>query len=244
MGDLTSNFDKMNVPTAIATFSQEVAVGIRMLVTEHGRDKSYLTTALFCEMMGKWVKFITSKSSAMCLSYKNREKYNEMLKFLNDFMLLIDSLEFRQKGRKPWQTGIICATTSILDVSKDLLDEGYQFVMAGRFGSGPCETWFSCVRAYNVAPTCKECENIFKVLTFTSMNKITKDGSYLDDEEGAKWIADLKQLRAIDAKNAESEDNTITFDEPSAFFYFGKFRRKDLCSCSWLYVEKNYLHTV
>ena len=47
--EFKTNFARMDVPTAIAVFSQAVAVGLRMLVREHGYSQDYLTTALFCD---------------------------------------------------------------------------------------------------------------------------------------------------------------------------------------------------
>merc|ERR1712001_238161 len=217
--DLKSNYSKMNVPTAMNTFSQEVATGLKMLVAEHGYDSSFLTTAFFCEYFGKWASFITSRSSSFCLSYKDMDQYRVMTSFLIEFMTIVDSFEFRTKGRKPWQTGIIATTTSIMEIAKELLDSGkIKEVKPGRFGSGPCETLFSCIRSYNVAPTCKETTNILRVLSFISCNKTTKDGSYLNDEDGAKWIAELKQLKAIQAKNSVNDENAVIFNESCPIF--------------------------
>ena len=58
-------------------------------------------------------------------------------------MLLIDSLEFPEKGRKPWQAGVICTTTTVIELSKELLDSGMTKFLPGFLGSGSCETLFS-----------------------------------------------------------------------------------------------------
>ena len=213
--EFKTNFARMDVPTAIAVFSQEVAVGLRMMVREHGYSQDYLTTALFCEYFGKWVNIITSRSSSFCLSYNDRTKYAEMMTFLTDFMLLIDSLEFPTKGRKPWQAGIICTTTTVMELSKELLDsDSYEFFLPGRLSSAACETFFSCIRSYNRAPSCLETERIIKVLSFIQMNKSTKNSCYLNDEDGPNWIATFKELKAIADAAAEKDENAVIFAEP------------------------------
>ena len=254
--EFNSNFARMDVPTAIAVFSEDTAAALRMLVREHGFDKAYLTTAFFCDYFGKWVKIMTCRSSSYSLSYKNMEEYNDTMKFLTDFMLLIDSLEFPTKGRKPWQAGMICATTTIMELSKELLDSGtYEDVKPGRCSSAPCETFFSCIRSYNRSPSCLEVERILKVLSFIQMNKTTKNSVYLNDEDGPNWIATLKQLKAVVEKNAEKDENAIIFAEPCPndfltrdfseeqvyVYVLGSVLKRTICTQSFCKVCKAFL---
>merc|ERR1712016_370736 len=139
----------MCVPTAMAVLSRQVAAGLRMLVKHHNYPAEYLTTALFCDMFGKWVNLMNSRSPSFALSYKRRD-YNELMEFLDEFMIFIDSIQTHPNPsanyRKDFQKGAILLSTSLKQVAKDLLDEGYQFVLARCFGSGPFEKFFSTVK--------------------------------------------------------------------------------------------------
>ena len=211
--EFKTSFAKMNVPTAVKTLSRDVAAGLRLLVKKHGYPADFLTTALFCDFFGRWVNFITSRG-AVCLSYKDMEKYNECIEFLQEFMLFFDSIEFGQKGRQPFQAGLILCTTTIMEIAKECLDSGdYEYFIPSRISSAPNETLFSIIRSKNVSPSAYDVQCHLKVYSFKAMAKLNKAGSYLMDEDGESnsWNVELKQLKAIDAQRAASDHDGMVF---------------------------------
>ena len=116
----------MCVPTAMAVLSRDVAAGLRILVNHQGYPKDMLTTALYCEMWGKWIHIMNSRCESTSLSYKNMDEFNEWMEFFKEFVYFIDSLQVhpKDKARKPFQKGAILTTISTMDQAKELLDEG------------------------------------------------------------------------------------------------------------------------
>ena len=197
--DLTNNFSKMCVPTAIAVLSREVATGLRMLVKHHDYPKEMLTTALFCEMWGKWIHIMNSRSESTSLSYKNMEEFNGWMEFFEEFIYFIDSLQVHptQNFRKDFQKGAILTTVSTMQQAKELLDEGnLDYFLPSRNGSGPCENFFSTVRRKNPAPTMHEFQNIMKYLSILRTTS-ADNGTYLRDDEAENWITHFKDLKVF-----------------------------------------------
>ena len=87
--DLKNNYSKMCVPTAVNLMSQQVAAALRMLVAHHEYSPELLTTALYCEMWGKWIHIMTSRSESTSLSYKNMDEFNGWMLFFEEFVTFI-----------------------------------------------------------------------------------------------------------------------------------------------------------
>ena len=187
----------MCVPTAIAVLSSNVAAGLRMLVNHHEYPKEMLTTALFCEMWGKWIHIMNSTCESTSLSYKNMDEFNDWMQFFKDFIHFIDSLQVHptQTYRKDFQKGAILTTISTMDQAKELLDEGnLDYFLPKNNSSAPCENMFSTVRRRNPAPTMHEFRMILKYLSILRTTS-ADNGTYLRDEDAENWVTNFSQLK-------------------------------------------------
>lgn len=197
--EFKNSYSKMCVPTAIAVLSSAVAAGLRMLVKHHGYPKEMLTTALFCDMWGKWIHIMDSRCESTSLSYKNMNEFNEWMEFFEEFIYFIDSLQVHptQNFRKDFQKGAILTTVSTMQQAKELLDEGnLDHFKPSVNGSGPCENFFSTVRRHNPAPTMGEFQNIMKCLSILRTTS-ADNGTYLRDEDAENWITQFKELKVF-----------------------------------------------
>ena len=157
-------------------------------------------------------------------------------------MLFIDGIQTHPTAnyRKPFQKGVLLLTSSIKDVTKDLLDEGYDFVIPSRFNSGPCELYFSTVRKKDPAPTPLSFQNIFQALLIVRSCTTDSNGTYLDGEEEVNWVTSFKELKAsktdpeIEEMNFEIGDFELTdFSQIQGITYhLGYVLKKTICSVS------------
>ena len=181
----------------MAILSNDVAAGLRMLVKHHGYPKEMLTTALFCEMWGKWIHIMDSRSETTSLSYTRMDEFNGWMEFFIEFIYFIDSLKVRpnQNTRVPFQKAIILTTVSTMQQAKDLLDEGnLEYFLPSRNGSGPCENFFSNIRRKNPAPTMSEFRKLIRY--FSIMRTTSADnGTYLRDDDAENWVTNFTELK-------------------------------------------------
>lgn len=197
--ELSNSLAKMRVSTAMAVFSQDTAAALRMLVKYHNYSADLLTTALFCDMFGKWFHLMDSRHQNTSLSHKNMGEFNEKVKFLKDFMIFTDSLQThpdpKMNYRKDFQKGLILSTTSAIDLANNLLLSGHHdYFLPSTNSSCMCENFFSTVRNHNNAPTTAEFEQIMKALV-VMRSSIANTGPYLHDGENANLVTSFKQLQ-------------------------------------------------
>lgn len=142
-----SRFSKMSVAEAMTFFSEDTSKALRYM-SEATDDKSLLTTAVFIEKVNLWFSLVNSRKKTFALSHAVEEKYNEATAFLREFIGFIRSCKFGAKQHwKPFQSGMILSTTSVLALSESLLkDNGFSFVLTSRFSQDPVENLFSLLR--------------------------------------------------------------------------------------------------
>ena len=155
---MNSKFSKMRVQPSEAVFSRHTAAAIRLCIEKYGFDPDFETTAFFIEKTAIWYERMTSRDPKMGFSYNNMDKYRKAVKDITDFVEIIDSTIIGERqtedgGRAQVQRHIILASTSFLDTVVDLLDNGFGFVLGGRFTSECVENLFSCVRRRTLNPT-------------------------------------------------------------------------------------------
>lgn len=71
---------------------------------------------------------------------------------LNEFMEIIRHTKFGDGKWKPFQRGMLLATTSVLEMSKYLLQKKFSFVLPGRLTQDCVENLFSNIRFGNPKP--------------------------------------------------------------------------------------------
>ncbi|KAG8174688.1 hypothetical protein JTE90_024391 [Oedothorax gibbosus] len=103
-------------------------------------------------------------------------------------MVLFKELEVVQKDGqerwKPFQTGAILSTTSVLDMEKYYLEEKFKFLLISRFSQDSLENLFSVVRFRQSVLTALEFKNNLKLITIAQfMTKSTSTNYEQDDRE-------------------------------------------------------------
>ena len=131
----------------------------------------------------------------MALSKCNQDAYQRALSHLESAVWIFENISIGQKGHwKPVQTGVILATSSILDLHVELLSMGHTYVLTSRFTQDCLENLFSCVRMKTPVPTCLVFRQALKIITVAQFLKCTSQGSYLEDDSRQGVFAVLSSL--------------------------------------------------
>ena len=209
-------FNKMNVNFARNALSRDVAAALRSLVTLEKFPQEVLTTAFFCERIGKWYDLATARAPHLGFSLSKPEKLDSALDFLDEMMYIMDTTMFyahQKLGRPDIVRGFLLSTTSLKElVNSCLSGKGYKFVLSGRFTSDCIENYFSQVRRKNLAPTPLEFIKALRVLTFLQTMKPSQHGSYEEDEE-AVWLTELRDVKQMEAERAAEAEEDAEEDE-------------------------------
>lgn len=218
------NFEKMKVNLASDLLSRETGAAIRILVEHYNFDLSFITTAWFCEQVGKWFDIMTSQSLGLALSKTNGDTYQSTLAFLTEFQSIIEDCAIRQESIgsdgppqinatcKPVQRGILLSIHSFMDVAEFLLSEaGFAFVFGSRLTQNCIENVFSAVRYKNATPTPMEFKNALKIISLSQFFYSKRMSSYEND--GTSFLASLNEMKSLMPANEDGED-PVTFEEP------------------------------
>jgi hypothetical protein len=197
----------MRVQNSTYVVNNSTAAGLNFLAKEQN-DPSFETTAWFCEKFNTWWRFMTSSSPKNALSLKRPEKYAEARAALMEFMDIVRGLVFKiailiyapniftfiigiyvKGGWKPWQKGILIATTAFLSISDKLLEDPcYKFVLGGRFSSNCVENLFSVARMKNKTPTVIQWKNFLKAIILSQYARSVPSSSY--EQENTDYFCD------------------------------------------------------
>jgi hypothetical protein len=257
----SGNFSKMRVKYAVSMLSHETASAIRLCVIQGYCPTEDLTTAYFCEQVGRWYRLVTSRIAKNGFQKNFPDDLKEKISFLNFFTFeLICMLEVEPGlyGWKPWQRGICLSTKSYLWLIDLYFDElGYLHFLGGRFTTEGVENLFSSMRAANPIPTALAGQRTLKSICLTQHFKPAKSSSYEEDDHTA-FLSDLADFKKLESENAEDEDEDdftlgmdnneipeIDFMEANALTTFGGYvlkktvagKRKCKACCNF-YVEK------
>lgn len=99
-----SHYDKMKVSKSTSIINHDVSSALKF-IAEHKNRPDYLTTAWFIDQMEKWFYLMTSRSRMNALSKIDVSIYTSTIKFLEDFMEIINFMEVGLKiyGSPPKQ---------------------------------------------------------------------------------------------------------------------------------------------
>ena len=114
--------------------------------------KSAVDTAWFINTMNRWFDLMSSRTPAMALSKLHHEKFDEAKEFLMQVIDLFTNILIGMDRWKPVQTGIILATTSILQLAEELIEDGMDFLMTARLTQDCLENLFSTIRLKTASP--------------------------------------------------------------------------------------------
>lgn len=174
---------------------------------------SILTTAWFLACCNHWFDLISSRHPVLALSYLNRAKHDEAVKFLESFIDLAKSMEIGSKKIwKPVQTGIILSTMSVLELQKELLDDGHAFLLTSRFTQDCLENLFSSVWLRNPVQTPLEFKFALKIISISQFLKVSSVGSYQEDD--SEYLAEFLSVFAIPTVDCDIDSTDITLQDP------------------------------
>ena len=208
-----SHFEKMKESHALNFFSHSVSSSLQYLVQHEGHNSNYLTTAWFLELCDRWFNLMSSRHPVMALSKINMNSYENAILHLNSVISVFQYILFGKKGHwKPVQTCIILTTTSMLEVHRELLDNGHTFVLTSRFTQDCLENLFGCVRLKNPVPSALEFKQALKSITVAQFLKRPSSGSYQDDD--SSYLAEFLNHPTVPSSSTSNTDvfNQIDYE--------------------------------
>jgi hypothetical protein len=122
-------------------------VGTKRLEAKHQ------TTAWFIIIMHKWFKLMSSRCQKLGFAYANQEEYENTIRFFHSFINIIRNITLSDKAWKPFQTGLLLATQTALDLQEIYLNrEKFNYFMLGRLTQDALENLFSSIRRRRSVP--------------------------------------------------------------------------------------------
>ena len=218
-----AHFLKMSVKDAMRVISRSTSAGLRYLVNTHGHSQDLLTTAWFIDQTSLWFDLVTSRHPIEALSMKNMPKYVEAINSLKLTMEVFQTLTVQGSGWKPWQTGLIMNTKSILSMQERMLvHEDFYFFLTARTTQDCLENVFSQTRARSPIPSAREVKSNLRSVTIAQFLTEKKNSSYHFDD--ADFLIDfLKKPNTApvppEELENEQEDQEIE-DNPNLIMNF------------------------
>jgi len=200
-----NHFLKMDVGSSLHVFHNDVANGLRFLVTKKNYPKGYLTTAWFIETFRHWFDLMTSRSKLFALSRSNINAYEKAITFLRKFIELMKDIKIGEKGTwMPVQTGCIMSTTSVLEIQSELLLSDEDYLLTARFSQDKLENLFGLIRKRSLTPTALEFKNALKVVTLAQFFCEIPGSNYQADD--SEFILDFFAHQPEAKKELEAEE--------------------------------------
>lgn len=208
-----NQYKKMKVSTARAIFNVRTEAGLKLLM-KNTNDSSIKTTAFFINLVAQWFNLITNRKRSLALSKHNMENYNKAIHHLEKTQNIFQVMIIGEKGHwKPVQTGVIMATTSILQLQDFFLNKrDYKFFLTGRLTQDCLENLFSLIRFKMPTPNALQVKQHLKAITIAQISCCSKVTSYdtdiLDNELETiemNFLQVSKQLANAKRKEKEIE---------------------------------------
>lgn len=144
----SNNFQKMNVPVSTNLISSNVSTALFFLDSQLSKtekaNSTYETTAWFSQVLTRWFKLMSTRHFTMSITNSN---YDDVKSELEKVLNIMRHARFGNDGKwKPFQRGMLVATTSILEMSKFLLEQGFDYVLPGRLTQDCLENLFSIMQ--------------------------------------------------------------------------------------------------
>ena len=200
------HFSKMCVRDALKVISIPVSSGLRYLVKKHGYSDELLTTAWFIELTRKWFDLLTSRHFIEALSLKNMFAYVEAINHLRTTSRVYETLAVANGHWKPWQTGVLMSTKSILQLQERLLvSENFDYVLTARFTSDCIENLFSQVRSKNPVPSAKEIKANLRAVSISQFLTEKRGANYSFDD--GEFLADFLKVPNHHGNEEEAQED-------------------------------------
>lgn len=157
-------------------------------------------------------KLMTARHYSLGINLQNLE---ETTNTLTEMMDIMRHAKFGQDGKwKPFQRGFLVSTTSVLELSKYLLQErGFQYVLPGRLLQDCLENLFSTVRSGNPKRSALQVRDSIKQITISEyLSPPVCNSSYNWDETAflQDFLNIVRSVKEENEKNNEKNDSLKT----------------------------------
>ncbi|XP_031335055.1 uncharacterized protein LOC116164931 [Photinus pyralis] len=241
------HFEKMDINTAYALFHNDTAAAITYYIAIGALHNNCATTAWFCKQIYRWFSIITSRSSKLGLSENNPEVYEEALTFLKQFMDIIYNITIDKGEWKPFQSGIVLATQTSLDLQDHYLRvHGFRFVLLGRLTQDALENLFSVIRSRTPVPGPHEFKVALRLITLSQYECQIVRGNYFTDnrshlinycKEKPNHSEDQDQVEIFSCSEIKLDEDELVLNEAvkqSLYYLLGSvifsLKKKKKCS--------------
>ena len=170
------SYSKMRVGLAFDIFSRPVQAGIKSLIETNSETEHGLATVKFLSIVEKWFALSTARHTSVAL-HKTNEKTNQSFDELKSTMKVFANMVAvdqgsHAKGWKPIQSSLLIATHSLISLTKDLFERGYDYVLTGRFSQDPVESLFGVIRSRTGPhPTAPQISYALKAVVAANLTK-------------------------------------------------------------------------
>lgn len=211
----TNHFQKMRVNNAMKVISPEVGSALEFLTEENPSDER-LTTSWFIKVVSRWFKIMSSRNISVALSFLHEDKFEDATTFLTEVIDLFSKLQVGPKGHwKPFQTGLILSTTTVLELASYFLKErGYDFFLASRLTQDCLENLFSVMRMKNVIPNALQFKVNLKLITISQFMKPISNSNYHEDDR--EYLSEFLNIISKSTDRTAKEDNIVNRNDVTA----------------------------
>ncbi|XP_011859791.1 PREDICTED: uncharacterized protein LOC105557210, partial [Vollenhovia emeryi] len=191
-----SHFDKMNVALSVGLLNNNVAAAILYHIDRKNIDYKHKSTAWFLSTIHKWFTIMTSRYEKLALSHNNEKIYIETIMFLKEFIEIVSGITIGNGTWKPFQSGLILCTQTVLDIQGEYLDkQNFKYLLVGRFTQDALENLFSTIRGRNSVPDAREFKQALRLISLSQF-QTTKNSNYstVDADYLIQYCKEIKQL--------------------------------------------------
>jgi hypothetical protein len=177
-------------------------VGTKRLEAKHQ------TTAWFIIIMHKWFKLMSSRCQKLAFAYANQEEYENTIRFFHSFINIIRNITLSDKAWKPFQTGLLLATQTALDLQEIYLNrEKFNYFMLGRLTQDALENLFSSIRRRRSVPDAREFKFALRMVCLSQFEGKIHHGNYdiADANHLIRYCDSINTLKPSAQFNDEDE---------------------------------------
>lgn len=177
-----NTFQKMKVNNAFHVLHPDVSTALKFLSKNESKPE-LTTTSWFIDLVYKWFYYMSSRYQINALSLKNKNKYEDVIDFFKEILVIFSNIKTGNGQWKPWQTGVLISTTSILGLQDYFLNQrNYGYLLTSRFSQDCLENLFCSVRSRQKQPSAKTFKNILKLIAVSQYLKDARHSSYSQDD--------------------------------------------------------------
>lgn len=211
---------KMNVRLAYELLHEDTAAALKTMAKLQMLGNDVNVTAWFCELISRWFRIVSSRRKKDGLVKSWEADYADKVQFLQQ---TIDVFTTMTAGPRwmPFQSGLMMTTLSIMALSHELMEEGFAFVLCGRFSQDALESLFSVIRSRGDRyPSALRFRANLRNISVSQYLTDVKSSSYIADQD--EYFVDLLKPRIRNRKQTDlpaamdSSTATVPFENDEA----------------------------